>query len=158
MNLELGTLNAAPRQPEPMNTFQKLAEICRRYAVDDLYVFGSRAAEIAAWVRQKSGLPSQPESDVDIGVLPGEGPVWTPEKRVNLTMALEDLFQAVRVDLVLLPEADPFLALDIVRGELLYAADPDRQARYELFVLRRAGDLLPLKRERTRMILEEGAR
>lgn len=140
-----------------MNAFQKLSEICRRYTVADLYVFGSRAAEIAARLRQKSGLPSQQQSDVDIGVFPAERVVWTPEKRVNLSMELEDLLQADRIDLVLLPEAEPFLALDIVRGELLYTDDPDRQARYELFVLRRAGDLLPFKRERTRMILEEGA-
>jgi hypothetical protein len=48
--------------------------------------------------------------------------------------------------------------VDIICGELLYTSDPDQQARYELFVLRRAGDLLPFQRERTRMILEEGAR
>ncbi len=90
-------------------------------------------------------------------MLPAERVAWTPEKRVNLSMELEDLFQAGRIDLVLLPEAEPFLALDIVRGELLYTGDPDRQARYELFALRRAGDLLPFKRERTRTILEEGA-
>jgi len=33
-------------------------------------------------------------------------------------MALEELFQTDRVDLVILPEADPYLALDIIRGEL----------------------------------------
>jgi hypothetical protein len=73
-------------------------------------------------------------------------------------MELEDLFEVGRVDLVLLPEADPYVALDVIRGELLYTRDPDRQARYELYVLRRAGDLLPFKKERMRMILEEGAR
>ena len=77
---------------------------------------------------------------------------------MKLTMDLEDLFHVDRLDLVLLPEADPYLALDIIRGELLYTIDPDAQARYELFVLRRAGDLLAFKKERTRMILEEGAR
>lgn len=73
-------------------------------------------------------------------------------------MALEELFQTDRVDLVILPEADPYLALDIIRGELLYSQDRDQQARYELFALRRAADLLPFKKERIRMILEEGAR
>jgi hypothetical protein len=62
------------------------------------------------------------------------------------------------VDLVLLPEADAFLALEIIRGELLYSDDLDRQARYQLFVLRRAGDLAPFQKERIRAILEEGAR
>ncbi len=96
-------------------------------------------------------------SDVDFGVLPEKREIWYPEKRVKLSMILEDLFQITRADLVFLPEADPYLALDVVRGELLYTKDADQQARYELFVLRRAADLLPFKSERIRMILEEGA-
>jgi hypothetical protein len=81
-----------------------------------------------------------------------------PEKTADLAAELEDLLDAPRVDLVSLPRADPFLALDIIRGELLSTSDADRQAEYELFVLRRAADLLPFQRERVRMILEEGAR
>ncbi len=140
------------------NTSQKLYDLCREYGVRDLYVFGSRADEISAMIRilPESYLPT--DADVDIGIFPEGSTHWTPEKKVELTIALEDLFQVNRVDLVLLPEADPFLCADIIAGELLYTADPDQQARYELFVLRRAGDLLPFKKARTRMILEEGAR
>lgn len=36
--------------------------------------------------------------------------------------------------------------------------DLDERARYELLLLRRAGDLFYFKKERMRMILEEGAR
>ncbi len=140
------------------NTSQKLYDLCREYGVLDLYVFGSRADEISAMVRNlpESHLPT--DADVDIGILPEDSTPWNIEKKVNLTIALEDLFHVGRVDLVLLPEADPFLCADIIAGELLYTKDPDQQARYELFVLRRAGDLLPFKKARTRMILEEGAR
>jgi hypothetical protein len=46
----------------------------------------------------------------------------------------------------------------VIRGELLHTEAPDDQAQYELYVLRRAGDLLPFKKERMRMILEEGGR
>jgi predicted nucleotidyltransferase len=137
---------------------EKLAELCQLYGVADLYAFGSRAGEIAAKLADQPGPGSLPESDLDIGVYPEDRGAWTPEKKVELTIELEDLFGVGRIDLVLLPEADPFLALDIIRGELLYTSDPDRQARYELFVLRRAGDLLPFQKARHRMILEEGAR
>jgi hypothetical protein len=41
---------------------------------------------------------------------------------------LEDLLEVNRVDLVILPEADPFLALEVIRGELLYSEELDRQA------------------------------
>ena len=136
----------------------ELEDICRRYEAADLYVFGSRAGEVASLFNGSAEPPLPPGSDVDIGIRPASREPWNPRKRVQLTQELEDLFQVHRVDLVLLPEADPFLALDIIRGELLYAQDLDEEARYELFVLRRAGDLMPYKKERTRMILEEGAR
>lgn len=137
---------------------EQLEEICRRYHVADLYAFGSRADEFAAKLAGKPFATSRAGSDLDIGVR-GEGRhPWSAEERTSLTIELEDLFSVPRVDLVVLPEAEPFLALDIIRGQLLYTADPDEQARYELLVMRRAGDLLPFKKERMRMVLEEGAR
>lgn len=142
-----------------MKTKSRIAAICRSYEIADLYVFGSRTDEIAGLIRQDSaGTVSKAGSDLDIGVLPEKPVPWSPERRVTVSMELEDLFGVGRVDLVILPDADPFLALDIIRGELLYTSNPDRQARYELFVLRRAADLLPFKKERIRLILEEGAR
>jgi len=45
---------------------------------------------------------------------------WSPEKKVELTIEPEELFQVNRVDLVLLSEADPFLCADIIAGELLF--------------------------------------
>ena len=135
-----------------------IATVCQEYEISDLYVFGSRADEIARMVRSNSVVPSKSEADVDIGLLSEKATPCSPEKRLRFTLGLEDLFRASRVDLVLLPEAEPFLGLDVIRGELLYAKDLDQQARFELFVLRRAADLLPFKQERTRMILEEGAR
>jgi predicted nucleotidyltransferase len=135
-----------------------LIRLCHTYGVHDIYVFGSRAEEILDWIRGYNVQSAQPKSDVDIGILPLSWSQWNPERKVNFSMELEDFFSVSRVDLILLPEAEPFLALDIIRGELLYTIDADEQARYELFVLRRAGDLLPFKKERIRMILEEGGR
>lgn len=135
-----------------------LKKLCHTYGVHDIYAFGSRAREIWAWVRGYNVSSAHPESNVDIGTLPLNWSEWDAERKVSFGMQLEDFFSVSRVDLVLLPEAEPFLALDIIRGELLYTMDPDEQARYELFVLRRAGDLLPFKKERIRMILEEGGR
>lgn len=135
-----------------------IEEICREHQVADLYVFGSRSQEIAARVRGEAVDAASPPSDVDIGVLPRTMSRFGPLERVSLAIDIEDLFDAPRVDLIVLPEADPFLALDVIRGELLFTDDPDRQARYELFVLRRAGDLTHMKKKRMQMILEEGAR
>ncbi len=142
-----------------MNMLGKISTICEQNGIADLYVFGSRGAEIASFVKgQTSNNRVHSSSDVDIGVSPVEPPRFDPLQRVSLSIELEDLFDAPRVDLIVLPEADPFLALEIVRGELLYTVDPDRQARHELYILRRAGDLMPYKKQRIRMILEESAR
>ncbi len=125
----------------------ELARICRKYGIADLYVFGSRAAEIAALARNEAVEETRPESDADFGVLPESEGIWLPEKTADLTAELEDLLDVPRVDLVFLPRADPFLALDIIRGELLYTSDADRQAEYELFVLRRADDIICLRKK-----------
>jgi hypothetical protein len=67
-----------------------------------------------------------------------------------------DVQESAEQELVVLPEADPFLALDAIRGALLYARDLDAQAEYELYVLRRAGDLGPFARERWERVLRGG--
>jgi predicted nucleotidyltransferase len=140
------------------NKAERLSELARAYCLADIYAFGSRAAEIAAMIINGEILQRASSSDVDIGIRPKQGPRPSTRDLVNLTIELEDLFEVNRVDLILLPETDPFLALDVIRGELLYTEDPLDQARYELFVLRRAGDLLPMKRERIDMILRGDAR
>ena len=75
---------------------------------------------------------------------------------MRLALALEDLLGVTRVDLVCFLEADPFLAANVVRGERLYACDTYQADEYELYILRRAGDLAPLERERMALILGEG--
>jgi predicted nucleotidyltransferase len=130
-----------------------LSQICRRYGIDAIYAFGSRAVEIADVVKSGHVSTGKTASDVDMGVLPQPGHSLDPRAKVRLMADLEDLFGAGRVDLVSLPEAPTFLAVEIVRGELLYEADADRTAEYELFVLRRAADLAPFQRERVRDVL-----
>jgi uncharacterized protein len=140
------------------NKAGRLSELARSYGLADIYAFGSRAAEIAAGIRKGRALKRTSSSDVDIGVRPKQGPRLSARVLANLTVELEDLFGTSRVDLVLLSDSEPFLALDIIRGELLYTEDPLDQAYFELFVLRRAGDLLPFKRERIDMILRGAGR
>jgi predicted nucleotidyltransferase len=135
----------------------RLEEICREHGIDALYAFGSRAAELAKCVREGAALDERSRSDIDLAVLPRPGHRLSARARVALTTALEDaLGAAVPVDLAMLPEAGAALALEIIQGELLLTTDPVREAEYELFVLRRAGDLAPLERERRRVVLAGG--
>jgi len=132
---------------------QALARLCSEFAIDSLYVFGSRAREAKSWRDGLQPALTAGPADVDIGVKPAPGMPLSAFEKARLVLALEDLLGVNRVDLVVLPEADPFLAANVVRGERLYAQDDYRADEYELYVLRRAGDLAPLERERMALVL-----
>jgi hypothetical protein len=116
-----------------------------------MYAFGSRAAEVKRWLEDESVGLSAGVSDADIGVLPAKK--LSVREKVEIAVALEDLLDVHRVDLVVLPEADPFVAAEIIRGERLFADNEDAADEYDLYVLRRAGDLAPFEKERIAMIL-----
>ncbi len=132
-----------------------LEQICRQFGVALLYSFGSRAVEIRDWLaEERDEIPPGP-SDADIGAKGLPGMKWSVKEKVNLAGAMEELFGGLRVDLICLSEADPFLAAEIIRGERLYASDGHEADEYELYILRRAGDLAPLERERMALVLGE---
>ena len=132
-----------------------LARLCQELQVSILYAFGSRAREVQEWLEGKrASLPAGPV-DVDVGVKPAQGVRLSIHDKVRLALALEDLLGVARVDLVSLSDADPFLAANVIRGECLYVRDSYEADEYELYVLRRAGDLAPLERERMALILGE---
>jgi predicted nucleotidyltransferase len=134
-----------------------LETLADEYGLLALYVFGSRAEEIAGRVVGSPAMTVNPESDVDIGVQPLRNRLLTAEDRVHIVQRLETLLGAERVDLVVLPEANAFLAADVVRGELLLAADLDAEAELQLYYLRRAADLAPLLREQWREVVGSGS-
>ena len=133
-----------------------LAALADTYHLDTIYVFGSQCENVLSFLDGKSERPSVPSSSyVDIAVRPIPGYRPSVRDKARLAAELEDLLQVNRVDLVLLPEADPFLAVNVIRGELIYRRDKDRADEYELYLLRRTGDLAHLERERMAMILNE---
>lgn len=132
---------------------ERLAEICSRYGVEILYVFGSRSREIKEWTEGQLQTLGQSESDVDLGVKTMSGVSLSVREKAGLSVELEDALGVNRVDLCVANEADPFVAADIIRGERLYSEDDYRADEYDLYVLRRAGDLVPLERERMRLNL-----
>lgn len=104
-----------------------------------VYVFGSRIDGSA-----------HAGSDLDLAVL------FTQRVPVMERLEMEDRLEKRldhRVDLVDLGRANAFLALDVIRGERIYCTDSTRGDEFDLYVLRRAGDLEPFERERRRMAL-----
>lgn len=134
---------------------EALAQLCDEFQVDILYTFGSRAEEVREWLGGDRLDLSPGPADVDVGVKAARGTRLSVHDKVRLALALEDLLEVSRVDLVCFSNADPFLAANIVRGERLYARDTYETDEYDLYILRRAGDLAPLERERMALILGE---
>lgn len=135
-----GSANA----PDPSG----VAALAQAFGLAAVYVFGSRAGEIVALASGKTPSCAHPVSDVDIGVQPQRGSSLSAQQRVQLTLKLEETLGVTRVDLVILPEANTFLAADIVRGELLYCSNSVQEAELQLYYLRRAGDLAPFLQEK----------
>lgn len=142
-----------------MNYRDELETLARQHGLTAIYAFGSRGQEIAGRVhggRSTPGSNSGSRADLDIGVQPAPDIRLGVDEKVRLALALEELFHVARVDLLVVSEVDPFLAVDIIRGELLYCRNLDEQAEHELYVLRRAADLAYYEQERRRLILSGG--
>jgi predicted nucleotidyltransferase len=131
----------------------RLESFCRSHGIEALYVFGSRAAEICGSMAADR-LGTEQSSDVDIAVRLTGGRLPSIRGKAELAVALENLMGADRVDLVLLAEADPFLAVNVIRGERLFCRDAYAADEYELYVLRRAGDLARFERLRIERVLD----
>jgi len=141
---------------EPQKRIESLAQLCLQHGVLGLYAFGSRAQEVHRWFGGSLLVLPPSASDVDIGVKARRDALSHVKDKVALQVALEDLLDVARVDLVVLDEADPFLAANVIRGERLFAEDEYLADEYDLYILRRAGDLAPLERERMELILRRG--
>lgn len=91
-----------------------------------------------------------PRSDVDVAVL------FQKRQKLERILDLETKVESALgrdADLLDLRAASPFLALDVLRGSRFYCTDEIVADEYELYVLRRAGDLAPLERERRALLL-----
>ena len=116
-----------------------IAESIRRVAVlnrdvSAVYLFGSQS-DGSAW----------PDSDIDLGVL------YRTRQPLATTLQLEEECEralGTKVDFVDAARAGAFLALAIGRGERIFCREATEADRFELYVLRRAGDLLPFERQR----------
>ncbi len=129
----------------------QVKDIASQYGLQIVYAFGSRAKEALDMVEGRIEQVSSKPSDLDIGVKP-EKPL-TVEEKVKIAILFEDLFNVSRVDVIVLPEAPVFLALEIVTGEVLYRQDSTYEAEYQLYIMRMAADLFPYEQVKQRMIM-----
>jgi uncharacterized protein len=133
------------------NISLKIAEIANKYDLDIIYAFGSRAKEALDLIEGRKDHLSTNDSDLDIGIKPGRE--LSLDEKVEVAIFFEDLFDAPRVDIVVLSEAPVTLAFRIVTGEILYRRDKRMEAEYQLYIMRMIAELLPYDRMKQRMVL-----
>jgi len=130
-----------------------LIQIAKKYDLKLIYAFGSRSREALRVVTGKQQRLLSAMSDLDLAVKSGR--TLSLNDKIEITGEFEELFSVLRVDLVILQEARAFLALEIIKGELLYAENPLMEAEYQLYVMRRAAELIPYERMKQQMIFGE---
>ncbi len=135
-----------------MDRYEALKELCTENQIKILYVFGSRSKEVLYWLRSEIEQLEPTPADVDIGVKFAPSADIDVRKKAETAVQLEDLLDVTRVDLAAFSDVDPFVAANIIRGERLYCEDTTAADEFELYILRRAGDLAPFERQRLAQI------
>jgi len=127
------------------NTTNRLTQALTEVLTDEpqvlaAYHFGSSADGAA-----------HASSDVDVGVLfRTRVPL---EELIRIEIRLDDSIPQT-VDLVDVKRAGPFVALEIIRGDRFFCRDETAADEFDLYVLRRAGDLEYFERERRAFFLD----
>jgi uncharacterized protein len=134
-----------------LKTKLSLKDLAAEYGLQLIYAFGSRSVEARQLIEEGIKQLSPGPSDLDIGIKSARR--LTISEKVEIALRLEDIFGASRVDLAVLDEASVFLALEIVTGELLFATDLLYEAEYQLYIMRKAAELIPYQRAKEKMML-----
>ncbi len=120
-----------------------LENIRVKYGLLAVYLFGSRADD---GLRLLQGESVKPEgSDLDIGI------VFLQEEAGLLQLGsihieLSDAFSPLTIDVVPLNKVDPLFQFRAIDGHRIDVADRHRADIFELEVMRRAAELLPVQR------------
>lgn len=126
---------------------EQYQQVFSTHGVTLAYLFGSQA-------EGKAG----PLSDVDVAVLLGpqvEREQWF-QVQLDLIGALTCMFHRNDVDVVVLNEATPLLAYQIIRhGQIIYEDEATRPAvDFATYAIRRYADTAPLRRLKRRYLEE----
>jgi len=127
-----------------MTPRETLDLLCRDFGLLAVYLFGSRKDD---GLRRLAGEPVEREgSDLDVGVV-FRDPRFEPRLLSRLQVAFEDLFEPLQIDLVPLQRADALFQFNAIDGHRVAASDSDAADRYELVIMSRAEELLPIQRQ-----------
>lgn len=135
------------------NRTEALGEICRRYGLGLVYLFGSQAEVGERYLEGDAFLPVR-GSDLDVGVVFINPPDSAVPIYGELYAELSSLLDPFEVDLVFLHEVDSLFRYQVILGELVYAVNEAFQEEFEERVMKEAADLRFKKRIFDEEVLE----
>jgi predicted nucleotidyltransferase len=130
-----------------MPKIKMLTDICVRYNIALVYLFGSRSREAFLHLQGHEISIDDPLADIDVGIVLGtELPPAGERYRLYADISNEftDLFEPFTVDLSLLEENHSIFQLEAIKGRCAYYADIGKKENYEEMILRRAADFRPV--------------
>jgi predicted nucleotidyltransferase len=127
-----------------MDRRKGLDHVCETFGLLAVYLFGSRADD---GVRLLQGEEvAQEGADLDVGVV-FRGPLQDPRVLSRLQPELEEIFAPLCVDLVPLQRVDALFQFSAIDGHRVAVTDSHAADEYELLVMNRAEELLPIQRQ-----------
>jgi predicted nucleotidyltransferase len=126
-----------------MSRLSTLEKQCRACGVLAVYLFGSQVSD--GMRALADGAVDPGGSDLDVGVV-FLGRDADVAALPLLQVAIEDACAPLRIDLVPLQRVDALFQFAAIDGERIFAADVDQADLYELVVMRKAAELLPIQR------------
>jgi len=126
-----------------MEKIEKLREICQKYNIALVYLFGSQKENSLKLLNGEKVEINDPLADIDVGIVFSQDIESIPERHKvysNLYNDFEDLFLPYHLNLVFLQECHSIFQTEALLGICVYSISEEFKDAYEMIVLRRSAD------------------
>ena len=126
-----------------MEKIEKLREICQKYNIALVYLFGSQKENSLKLLNGEKVDIKDPLADIDVGIVFSQDIESIPDRHKvysNIYNDFEDLFLPYHLDLVFLQECHSVFQTEALSGICVYKISEEFKDEYEMMVLRRAAD------------------
>lgn len=132
---------------------KKIRELAEKFGINLIYLFGSQA-EIGE--KYLKGELTTPEifSDLDVAVSFKNPPENSIKIYGELYVEISEIFDPFYIDLVFIHELNSLFQYEIIKGIRIYEQDEETAEVFEEMVMKKAADLMPIKKIMEREIME----
>lgn len=121
-----------------------IEELSGRFGIFAIYLFGSQAEEGARYLNGE-GVSPDAFSDLDVSVAFKTQPGDIIKTYGELYKDISDILEPFNIDLIFMHEVSSLFQYEIIKGIRIYAQDVNQVDEFEEGIMKRAGDLLPVK-------------